>query len=138
MKPRVLHTTGPREIAALHREALAALGREYTLAEIMERWSSVADVAFVIVSLDTPTGFISYRRTAPTGCYISDLYIRPACRGRGHARLLIGALKARFRPVTLRVYPGNIGAVRLYLSEGFREREAADAAGRVGMIYEPN
>ncbi len=138
MKPTVLHTTGPREIAPLHREALAALGRDYTLEEVIERWSSVADTAFVVVSLDAPTGFISYRRTAPAGCYISDLYIRPAYRGRGHARLLIGALKARFRPVTLRVDPGNIGAVRLYVSEGFRQREGGDSAGRVGMTYEPN
>jgi len=136
MTPTLIHTSKPIEIAALHREALATLGREYTLAEIIERWSSVPDTAFIVASLDGPTGFISYQRTAPAGCYISDLFISPAYRGRGYARLLIGALKARFRPVTLRVDPENVGACRLYASEGFRESEAVDAAGRVGMTYE--
>ena len=95
MTPTLIHTSKPIEIAALHREALATLGREYTLAEIIERWSSVPDTAFIVASLDGPTGFISYQRTAPAGCYISDLFISPAYRGRGYARLLIGALKAR-------------------------------------------
>ncbi len=80
---------------------------------------------------------------APPGPYVIELWTTYLWRGRGLARVLLAeasrtVVAAQRETLTLRVDPGNIGALRLYGSAGFRgvtdaETDAVQRALSVGV-----
>jgi len=85
----------------------------------------------LIAEAAAPVGIIvffpdfSTHRGEP-GLYVQDVYVVPEARGQGLGRSLLGAaMRAQdwgARYLTLGVDPGNAGARRFYLREGFRPR----------------
>ncbi len=74
---------------------------------------------------DSPIGYLWCKPDDAGPCvFISDFYIFPAHRGKGHAKTALAALEDRFAKtghseIRLRVASDNDIAQRLYLSAGF-------------------
>ena len=84
-----------------------------------------ASVTWVLEQAAFPRGHIVWRVT-PDGLELLNIAVDPACRGRGLAKGLMGLLleAARIQPepqVFLDVRAGNVAALGLYRSLGFRQ-----------------
>ncbi|MCB1358882.1 MAG: GNAT family N-acetyltransferase [Maritimibacter sp.] len=65
------------------------------------------------------------------GDFVGGLFVAPEAQGQGIGRRLLDHAKARHGRLELEVYTGNPGALRFYLSQGFREisRRPQDSEG---------
>lgn len=85
----------------------------------------------VITDGDELIGYVQYVEE-PHQVRLWNLVIRPDHRGRGIGSTIVRELQARAAahsvPVTLRVFPSNHDAYRLYVRLGFREDSRSDRA----------
>jgi GNAT superfamily N-acetyltransferase len=84
------------ELAAYEKLAHEVTATEATLRESLFGPRPAADVLLAFVN-DEPVGFAVFFRTFSTflgrpGIYLEDLYVTPACRGRGLGRKLLAAV----------------------------------------------
>ncbi len=74
-----------------------------------------------------PAGMISSELHSSAGAMINMLYIAPHIRGNGYGSLLLrwymNHLRQTSWPLCLFYSPGNVPAIRLYASMGFRKEE---------------
>jgi GNAT superfamily N-acetyltransferase len=93
---------------------------------------SAADVALVLVARDddgTPVGCGALRQLGPDSAEVKRMYVVPAARGRGVARLVLAGLEAEaaargWTTLRLETGPRQPAAVRLYTAAGYRPIEA--------------
>lgn len=102
----------PEQIGPLLSMQFAAQMRSYSAAypqadHRIIRWS------------DEPVGRILVSKS-PGAAHIVDISILRGFRGRGIGRALIEDLKSTAEVVSLNVFKGNVGAIRLYERCGFR------------------
>jgi GNAT superfamily N-acetyltransferase len=89
---------------------------------------SGADVAVVLVAVDddgTPVGCGALRPLGPGSAEVKRMYVVPAARGRGLARLLLSGLEEEARRrgwhlLQLETGPRQPEAIGLYTSAGYR------------------
>jgi len=84
------------ELAAYEKLAHEVTATETTLRESLFGPRPAAEVLLAFVN-DEPMGFAVFFRTFSTflgrpGIYLEDLYVTPACRGRGLGRKLLAAV----------------------------------------------
>ena len=138
---KLYRTSDPRDIAGLHRGALEShYNRKYTEDEIVQGFRSKhPNEEFVVACIDDGerTAFLSYCLRPNKVCFIGNLYVVPAWRNRGQARLFLSELKAQFTRLELTVDPSNAAAMCLYISEGFKPSSGAiDEAGRIKLFVD--
>ena len=105
---------------------LAFQGFAEELATLPGAYAAPGGVLLLAWADDLAAGCVGLRPLAPGACELKRLYVRPAFRGRGLARLLAGAALAeararRFVRILLDTLPGMVEAQRLYRTLGFRE-----------------
>jgi len=96
-----------------------------------EAWNDLSrhareGAAFIAEDDEGPIGYAFARKPEQGRAHLTDLYIRPRARRKGHARALIAAVVEAVRPLgadqlTLDVLPSNTAALELYARLGFKE-----------------
>ncbi len=96
-----------------------------------EAWNDLSrhareGAAFITEDDEGPIGYAFARKPAQGRAHLTDLYVRPRARRRGHAKALIAAVVEAVRPLgadqlTLDVLPSNTAALELYARLGFKE-----------------
>ena len=95
----------------------------------LDFWQSALSklrAAYLALVDGTPAGCIALRKLDETRCELKRLYVRPAFRGQGLARLLTeqilrDARTIGYRKILLDTLPFLESAIRLYRSLGFTD-----------------
>ena len=95
-------------------EALSSLGA----------WSSPDHRLYVIEAEQTPAGFLHLQQRGPTVCWVEDIFVAEALRGRGIASAALSQAEDLVRDAGLEalcmdVVPDNLPALRLYHRLGY-------------------
>ena len=104
----------------VHHSDVSAAEAKQTLAD----WTKDGGKLFSILSDGSTVGFIRMHNTSPTVCWIDDIFVDEAHRGRGIASEAIHQAECEMRRLGTRsfcmeVVPDNLPALRLYHKLGY-------------------
>ncbi|MCI5498615.1 MAG: GNAT family N-acetyltransferase [Clostridiales bacterium] len=110
------------------------------LAHLEEKYGLPWGRLYLLRADGRPAGCIALKKLDETRCEMKRLYVRPAYRGRGLARMLVEKLlnEARgegYEAMLLDTFPFLTSAIALYRAVGFREIPSYNNNPMEDLVY---